>query len=456
MIFGKLPGLFFASLLLASSPLAAAEFDAVAFSPETWPGRAPAAIGGKLAPLAATLHDAMLRQDSAAFDAARLRVVDTLGRYAGVPSDRPVYGRPIVPAAPDRAHVQRIWTEALSAQTGRFGWEQAARVQPKSGAGGKAPRLRVSQRQITALLRSYEAGLPLAPDYLRTAIAGLDYLLTAQSSSGVFGYPYEPAGPGLRRQAAETVKRGQSRGIAMVERDWVIEDLGDGGLNFDNGMCGLVLLHGYALVGDVRYLESAQRAAAWAQSRRLALNFNYNGFSGALFARLYRVTRDPKWLEAAKPVFEFGVLRGQLPNGRWFDQHNAKTQYHAILCWQLGEYLMALKLADDPLAATVERRLAAGLDNLAAELLLYGTGNAEEALTIEALGAGLLAVGERGTWRRALQVATNYVCGPFVPLARERGGHVPETVAFWLLLSSSNSRFKESSPGSMTFLRPDP
>ena len=206
--------------------------------------------------------------------------------------------------------------------------------------------------------------------------------MSAQAANGAFGYPYEPNGPGLRQQAAQRAEGGEKQGLKMVERGWVIEDLGSGGLNFDNGVCGAVLLQGYALTGDRRDLDSAVRAGQWAKSRPLALKFNYNGFSGLLLARLYRVTGDHAWLDAAKDIFEFGVLSGQMPNGRWFDQHNAKIQYHAILCSQVTEYLLALRQAKDATAAHVEKQLRRALDNLAGELTTYGTNNAGEALSL--------------------------------------------------------------------------
>lgn len=420
-------------LLLLALATSSPAFDAAAFSPETWPGRAPATVERELRPLAEQLLTAMRARDRGAYADTKAQIVRLLGPHAGVPGLRPSYGQPVKPADPDALAVARLWRGTLGAQQGRFGWEAARRLEASPGAGGRVPRLRVSQRQITALLRSHEAGLAESDRHLATAVAGLDYLLTTQASTGVFGYPYQPGGGGLREEAAENVRRGERQGLTMVEREWVIEDLGAGGLNFDNGMCGAVLVHGYAVTGEPRYLAAAKRAGEWAIARPLALNFNYNGFSGVLLARLYRATREPRWLEAAHGIFEFGVMGGQLPNGRWFDQHNARVQYHALLCWQLTEYLVALRAARDPRAAEVERAVRAGLDNLAAELTRYGTNNPEEALSLEALSLGQAVIGPVELWRRAENVAVNYLTGPFLPIARERGGHLPEPVSLWLL-----------------------
>lgn len=270
--------------------------------------------------------------------------------------------------------------------------------------------------------------------------------MSAQAANGAFGYPYEPNGPGLRQQAAQQVERGEKQGLKMVERGWVIEDLGTGGLNFDNGVCGAVLLQSFVLTGDRRYLDSAVRAGQWAKSRPLALNFNYNGFSGLLLARLYRVTGDHAWLDAAKDIFEFGVLSGQMPNGRWFDQHNAKIQYHAILCSQITEYLLALRQAKDATTARVEKQLRRALDNLAGELTTYGTNDAPEALAVSALCFGTLTVAPEPAWTKAANIAVNYVTGPsyatgpFAEDVRQLGGGLPETVATWLLQQAAQKQ----------------
>ncbi|MBL9192574.1 MAG: hypothetical protein JNJ82_09455 [Opitutaceae bacterium] len=431
--------------LLAPLALGAAEgFDAEAFSPTNWPGKAPEAVVRAARPLMQDLLVAMRAQSTSDQRLARDRLVAALGRYAGVPEERPVYGQPIDPTPPDRQRLESVWRAALVAQDGRRGWEQARQREVAPGEGGKVPRLRVSERQIRALLQTHEAGLDPDGEFLRRAREGLDYLLSTQSTGGVFGFPYDPGGPGLRKAAAAVVERGRSRGQTLVERGWVIDDLGEGGLNFDHGMCGALMIHGYAVTGEPRYLDAAVRAGQWARGRPLGPNFNYNGFLGVLLARLYRATGDASWLEAARVVFEHGVLPGQLPNGRWLDQHNAKIQYHAILCAQLGEYLLALRFAQDPSAGRVEQCLRRGLDNLAAEIATYGTNNAEEALSLLALSFGSRVVEPAPAWKQATSVAVNYVTGPLAERLRSRGGGLPEPVAAWVLWS------RPSGPGEET------
>lgn len=415
-------------------------FRADAFSPEKWPGKASSEFDHAIKPIADEYLRVMRSGDREALLGVRDRLVAALGPYAGVPEERPAYGQPINTDPPVRHRIEKLWTKSLDRLKNNFGWDQATKLQAEAGAGGKVPRLRVSQRQIQALLDTHEAGLDPSGQCLRHAIAGLDYLLAAQASTGVFGYPYEPGGPGLRRQAVAAVERGERQGRTMVERNWVIDDLDTGGLNFDNGVCGVVLLRGYVLTSNQRYLVAARRAGEWARKRPLVLNYNYNGFSGILLARLYRVTGEKAWLDEAKRVFEFGVLPGQMPDGRWFDQHNAKVQYHAILCSQLLEYQLALKQAGDVNAAEIARRLQLSLDNLAVELTTYGTNNAFEALSIAALSGGSIAFGTNATWERGANVAVNYVAGPLQEELSQRGLPLPEPVAAWLLLQSCQDR----------------
>ena len=441
-----------ALLAFGAAGATAAEFDFVALSPKDWPGHAPEKVSAELKPVAASFLEAMRAGAIAALNERKAKLISILGGYAGVPEERPNYGQPIEPQTPDFKRISGLWDDVLSSQKGRYGWEVAARLQTSPGAGGKVPRLRVSQRQISALLRTHEAGLDPTGKYLKAAIAGLDYLLSTQTSGGAFGYPYEPGGPGLRVQAAASVVRGEKMGLKMVERDWIVEDLGDGGLNFDNGMCGAVLLHGYVLTGDTRYLEAAKRAGEWARTRKLALNFNYNGFSGMLLSRLFRVTGDKMWLEAAKPIVERGVLIGQMPNGRWFDQHNAKIQYHAILCWQTAEYLFALRAANAPSVSKVEDHLRRGLNNLATEINHYGTNNADEAISLEALISGSFVVGADPAWTRAINTVTNYVSGPFAEVARSHGVTLPDPLACYFLFRAHEERSFTPAEG-MTVMR---
>jgi hypothetical protein len=283
-------------------------------------------------------------------------------------------------------------------------------------------------------LRAFEAGLPHAAEYRADAIKELDYMVSQQASTGVFGYPYDPnAKEGLKMQAAALVRDGAKRGIKMTEGAWMIEDLDDGGLQFDNGEAGVGLLYGYVLTGNRKYLDSARRAADWAAARPLVPNWNYNSYSGWLLARMYRVTGERKYLDAAADKFEVGVLPGQMDNGRWVDQHNARPQYHSLMIRNLVEYTLALEEAKDQRAPEARRRTRLALDSLAEETTRYGASNAEEGLPLEALSIALIAFGSNPAWEQAANIQVNYTVNHLLPALIEARRGRPETLTAYLL-----------------------
>jgi hypothetical protein len=167
-----------------------------------------------------------------------------------------------------------------------------------------------------------------------------------------------------------------------VRRGWVFEDHGDGGLQFDNGECGVALLELYERTREKRYLDSALRAADWALARPLCTNWNYNSFSVHLLAKAHAVTHDAKYLEAARSKAILGVIPGQLPDGpyagRWMDPHNARPAYHYIMLGALAQLAAELP-ATHPDRATIVNSLALGLKARNAELITRGLMTKEKA-----------------------------------------------------------------------------
>lgn len=399
----------------------------------TWPGRMPNEQRAKLRPLYDEFLKAMRAGDDETLRTTRTAIIKGMGKYVGVSEDAPTYAQPIDPSPPDLKKVEALWQASFQRLQGRNGWEVAAAARAQ---GRPQPRLRISFRSARAYLQSYEAGLTSKEEFLKYARSGSDYIASQQVSNGAFGYPYFPnAKEGLVGQAARIVKEGEARGLKMTEGDWVIEDLEDGGLQFDNGEAGLGLLHAYALTGEPKYLQSARRAGDWAAKRVLVSNFNYNGFSGELLARLYRVTGEQKYLESAITKMKYGVLPGQMENGRWFDQHNASLQYHSIMMAQLMELYLALQKAKHPFATELKQHITRGLDNLANEINTLGAvrGKAHEMLCLDALVRGLLLFGKNEQWEKAVQVDVNYLCHQFLPELEKRGEPMTETIANYLL-----------------------
>lgn len=393
-----------------------------------WPGRAPEALMAQLGDLAQSMTAAMNAGDRARVFEARASLEASLGRYAGEPEEEPLYGLPIETSRPSRSALISLWRDGQEREPAPW---RVAIDSPR-----EVQRIRTSTRMVQARLLARAAdAAPLGETALADAISLGDYLLRVQAPSGVFGYPYDPsANDGVRAGAARFVERARARGQEVVHNDWIVDDLGSGDLNFDNAQAGLFLVQLFLETGDGRYLGAAQRAGDWAVTRPLVANFNYNGFNGQLLSRLYRVTREARYLERAKAIFDLGVTSGQLPNGRWFDQHNAKIQYHAILIAQMIEFYLALDAAGDAEAAAARTSILAALDNLATEITTHGSSNTHEMLAVEALSLGVLLFGDRPLWREALYVDVNYLIDVYAPYLARRGRPVPDGLARYLMI----------------------
>jgi hypothetical protein len=431
------------ALALLAATVLAADLPA-GFDPAHWPGRKEPSAEYKA--LVNQLREAQKQHDAAKVKQIVAEIRKDLGSYAGVPEVKPEYGTPIERTEPNLNAVEAICWRSFESLKGSNGWELAARAKPN-----QQPRLRVTFRTTMSNLRAFEAGVPHAEEYRAAGIQGLDYLVTQQASTGVFGYPYDPnATSGLKVQAAAIARRGAGSGLKMTEGAWLIEDLDDGGLQFDNGVAGAGLLYGYALTGNRKYLDSARRAADWAVGRPIVPNWNYNSYSGYLLARMYRVTGERKYLEAAIDKFEVGVLPGQMDNGRWVDQHNARPNYHSLMIRNLVEYTLALEQAKDSRAAEVRRRTKLALDSLAEETDRYGAPNTDEGLPLEALSISLIAFGPSPAWEEAANIQVNYAVNHLLPgLIEARRGR-PETLTAYVLWRRVQERRARSCEVSIT------
>jgi hypothetical protein len=209
---------------------------------------------------------------------------------------------------------------------------------------------------IVALTAGVRAGAADQDAMLAEAREAADYLLWTQEQSGrgLFPFPYFRGGGNKAFQAADRFIAAAERAGRLHEfvRDgWMIDDADDGGLQFDNGLCGAALLELYEVCGDERYRKSAGAAADWAVGRPLATNWNYNSFSVYLLAEAYRITGEKKYLASAVAKAIRGVVPGQLTAGprvgRWADSHNARPAYHYIMIRGLAALLNVLPM-DDP------------------------------------------------------------------------------------------------------------
>ena len=193
---------------------------------------------------------------------------------------------------------------------------------------------------IVGCLAARRAGAEEGDRLLSIAREAGDYLLWTQGQGGTGGIPF-PAVRGGQGRALEVadrfLQRAERDGLLdkVVHNGWAVDDLGDGGLQFDNGLGGVALFELYEATKDERYLTAARAAADWAARQPAVPNWNYNSFSVYLLAKAFTVTQQTAYLDAAARKARLGIYPGQLTEGkyegRWADRHNARPAYHYIL-----------------------------------------------------------------------------------------------------------------------------
>lgn len=239
---------------------------------------------------------------------------------------------------------------------------------------------------MIAIHRAQPGGGRNALDEAKTAG---DFLIWTQEQAGAGCYPFPAAKHTSHARAMQVATRFLERAEAegklaeTVRNGWAFEDHGDGGLQFDNGECGVAMLELYEATGDRRYLDSALRAADWALARPLCPNWNYNSFSVDLLAKAHQLTKQPKYLEAAVKKATLGVIPGQLTDGpragRWLDPHNARPPYHYVMMSALAR--LANELPEThPARAAVWQSLRLGLIARNREILSQGVMNKDKAV----------------------------------------------------------------------------
>ncbi|HEY1065168.1 MAG TPA: hypothetical protein VGE52_03635, partial [Pirellulales bacterium] len=221
-------------------------------------------------------------------------------------------------------------------------------------------------REIATIVEGCLAARAVCPQHadklLAVATEAGDFLVWTQEQAGTGVYPFPAVrnGKGRPFEVAEAFYRRaeiQGKLDQVVKHGWTVEDFNDGGLQFDNGLAGVALIHLAEATRDEKYKRSALKSADWAMRRPVVTNWNYNSFSVLLLAHAFRVSGDERYLAAAKKKALLGVIPGQLTAGprmgRWADPHNARPAYHYIMIRGLASLAAVLPESDADLPQVV-------------------------------------------------------------------------------------------------------
>jgi len=397
----------------------------------------PKSILEELKPGWKKIHHAMNSKNIKEIQTIKSKLVQTLGDYVGVSEVDPNYEKNIDISEPNISQLIVIWNESNKENTITRPWVNAIKLSGYTGT--KAPRLRKTLRQALAELRSAEFDVLGKKNHLEIATDAFDYLVKVQSPTGVFGFPVGGDSKGnVARIVKNKIDEAKKRSKNILWKDWIVDDLGSGDLKFDNGMVGAGLIYAYWMTGNPEYLISAKKAGAWAMKQNYSANFNYNSFSGYLLARLYRATGNLTYLKAAEDIFDYAVLPGQMENGRWFDPHNARIQYHSVMMRALIEYYLALQAVESKKAEKVKLAIVKGLDHLAMEITTFGISNPHEMLSLDALALGALAIEDKPLWKQAMNANVNYLMNGYWEKLLAHQLPVPNGVANYIIYRQSH------------------
>lgn len=330
------------------------------------------------------LAKAVAANDLDAIRAAVAAGRESLGKQAGEPEVPDRFRRvPTEATRFSREEAERGFTPYLATIESLRWWNTG--VDPTTLP---AP-LRVPASVVHGGAAAARAGLEAAAESLAMARSAAEFLIWAQEQAGAGLYPFPavrgPSDAPAMKVAIRFLERAERAGTlgTVVRNGWIVDDQGDGGLQFDNGECGAAMLALYDVTNDVRYLDSARKAAEWAALQPLCPNWNYNSFSVFLLATLYEVTHEAKYLDAAVHKACLGVIPGQLTDGphvgRWTDPHNARPAYHFIMMRALAQ-VAAVMPSSHADRADIMRSLALGLTARNTEMVTRGVMNKDHAM----------------------------------------------------------------------------
>jgi hypothetical protein len=218
--------------------------------------------------------------------------------------------------------------------------------------------LRTVASVVNGCLNSVKADCANSDLLLSIAIEAGNYLLYAQkeAGNGVFPIPdLRGKGGKFDEMVTEFLSEAEKNNKLdeVMHNGWIIEDLQEGHLFFDHGLCAFAITELYEATGDPIYLDSILWAEQWLSDRPSVPNWNYNSFPILFLCKLARITSEPSYFDKAIKRFHFGILPGQLVDGekqgKWNDPHNALWVYHMIIVRSMLEMQETLELFPESL-----------------------------------------------------------------------------------------------------------
>ena len=356
----------------------------------------PKEIQQKVRPLLKEIRLAQEQKDEQKIYQLRQQIVTHLGKWAGNPSNRPIYYKVKKPSLPAAEKTYQLWHKVDRKIRRNVLWVKVPDGNPAKMEHG----LRQAARPIMGYANLYQIPAYQTKETLAFLRTGADYLLALPRPDGLF------PSPDLRgddENYTKFNKRALRKNPNALIDGWFVDDY-RGELQFDHGASGVAMLRAYQLTKDERYLNSVKKAADWAINKSLDTNWSYNAFSVWFLAELYAFSSEQKYLDAALEKLSLGVLPGQLDNGRWFDPINSQLVFHAMNVRAMMSVYAALP-QEHQLKVSLKGKIVKGLDNAAKQIQTYGASSVTTptAMFVEALEL----LGENQAWRTALQININ-------------------------------------------------
>jgi hypothetical protein len=119
--------------------------------------------------------------------------------------------------------------------------------------------------------------------------------------------------------------------VNVLQNGWIINDKGRGEFKFDAGVIANAYYEAYNYTGNINYKNIAISIGNYLKPLKFNRNYNYNTFVSLGLTRAYQLNNDITFLDRAIKNIRYGVLPGQIANGRWVDGHNANSRYHSVI-----------------------------------------------------------------------------------------------------------------------------